>query len=221
MPNHRTWMNTINVVLGMLIEKGSIEDALSLYSTIPTQLRTPETYLTVALGLAADKRWDEVFSLYVTALENGCVTEDLGLLTMEGVASQNMDGGRGKVRSLRGIAEDMAKLSGIKPGTWIVNHYWQLKRRIGFHHTRLLMWWNDPKETQTKELELALQHFEEGINRGLEVEEDVLRCVVKLVGVNHQRRQHRQQRSRKVVVVGNHDDVDSAHVVNEGGSLPL
>eukprot|EP00555_Chaetoceros_dichaeta_P009593 CAMPEP_0198273658 /NCGR_PEP_ID=MMETSP1447-20131203/57512_1 /TAXON_ID=420782 /ORGANISM="Chaetoceros dichaeta, Strain CCMP1751" /LENGTH=260 /DNA_ID=CAMNT_0043967431 /DNA_START=61 /DNA_END=843 /DNA_ORIENTATION=+ len=139
----------------------------------------------MAKGLAAAKRWDDVSLLFVTASETGCLSEDLGLITMEGVVQQKI---KGKIRVLRSIASDIAEMLGMKPGTWIVSHYWLLKQMLGFHHARLLMWWNDPNETQARELELALQDFEENRSVGILVKDDVLRCIVKLVGVYHNKK---------------------------------
>jgi len=178
----RQWINSANSVLAMLIEKGKLNDAYALFEGISHPSRIPETYIILARGLAAAKRWDDVSQLFVTASETGCLSEDLGLITMEGVAQQQI---KGKIRVLRSIASDVAKTLGMKPGAWIVTHYWLLKQTLGFHHARLLMWWNDPNETQARELELALQEFEENRSVGILVKDDVLRCIVKLVGVYH------------------------------------
>jgi len=184
-PQNRQWINSVNGVLAMLLEKGKLDDAFALFEGVSLSSRTPETYLIMARGLATDKRWDDVSLLFVTALDTGCLSEDLGLITMEGVVQQNV---KGKIRILRSIASDVATMLGMKPGVWIVSHYWLLKNILGFHHARLLMWWNDPNETQARELELALRHFEANRSRGILVKDDVLRCIVKLLGVRHKER---------------------------------
>jgi len=181
----RQWINSANSVLAMLVEKGKLDDAYALFEGVSHPSRTPETYIIMARGLAAAKRWDDVSLLFVTASETGCLSEDLGLITMEGVVQQKI---KGKIRVLRSIASDIAEILGMKPGTWIVSHYWLLKQMLGFHHARLLMWWNDPNETQARELELALQEFEENRSVGILVKDDVLRCIVKLVGVYHKKK---------------------------------
>ena len=150
-----------------------------LIDSISRDCRTPETYIIIAKGFMTKNQWEDGAKLFVDAKETGCLSEELGLMTMEAVAARTT---KGKIRILRSIASEIAEVSGMETHAWISTRYWGLKHRLGFHYARLLMWWNDPNESPSKELELAMQHFYKSKRNGTLVKNDVLRCIVKLVG---------------------------------------
>ena len=138
----------------------------------------------MARGYAKEERWDDVTRLYSDALKCGCLSDGLALLALQSV-SQGQIGG--KMRILRSIVDDIASHKNIKSGTWIFENYWVIKRMLGFHYARLLMWWNDPTTTQEEELKIAIQHFEESNRTNSDIDPDIIRCIIKLAGREHEK----------------------------------
>jgi len=91
------------------------------------------------------------------------------------------------MRILRSIVDDIASLRQMKSGAWIFENYWVLKRMIGFHHARLLMWWNDPTTTQEQEFRVATQHLEKSNQGRGDLDPDALSCIIKLAGHKHRK----------------------------------
>jgi hypothetical protein len=171
------WILSTNAVLELLIERDSFESAESFFQAIHPNNRVAETYLIMARGFIIEEKWEEISKLYVVAAKNGFLSEELGILAMEAIAKSKLDG---KVRILRQVADDNASIMGMQQRDWIAENYWVLKRHVGFHYARLLMWWNNPKKTQEQELELAIKQFEKARGRRFQVDEDILKCIVKL-----------------------------------------
>jgi len=99
---------------------------------------------------------------------------------MEGVAKSSM--AQGKILSLRTFISDIVSLNGEKESSWIRCNYWRLKDVVGFHYARLLIRWDNPQQTQMKELELALSQLKENQRKGNQIDENILRCIVGLSG---------------------------------------
>ena len=171
------WILSTNDALELLIETQTFESAKSFFESIHPNNRVAETFVIMGKGYAREQAWEEVTKLYVDASKKGFLSEELGILAMEAVAESKLDG---KVRILRKIADENASIAGVKQAAWIAKNYWILKRHVGFHYARLLMWWNNPKTTQQQELQLAIKQFQDLEKRGFQVDEDILTCIVKL-----------------------------------------
>ncbi len=183
-PDHsdRKWINSCNVAIDVLLMQNRFQHADSFFQAILPSYRSAETYSIMAKRYATDDRWDEVGKLYDDAIKQGCLSDELAILAMEAVSLGHIDG---KMRILRSIVEEIASLKKLKPGAWIFHNYWEIKRRLGYHHARLLMWWNDPSKTQEEELRIALQHLHNSKDTQSIVDLDVLGCIIDLAGHKH------------------------------------
>jgi hypothetical protein len=94
---------------------------------------------------------------------------------MKSVVSNNSEG---RLRILRTIVDDTVKLSGTDSLAWMKSRYWQLKKYVGGHDTRLLLWWNDAETYHLDELDLALEELEKQQASGLKVRKVVVRLVL-------------------------------------------
>jgi hypothetical protein len=175
---------TTNYVLSLLVKCGRIDDFTSLLNRIPEAERNRETFSIIAQMYANLGKWNDVALLYNLANEKGLLTESLGLLAMKGVERSVMDG---KVRALRAIASDLAALTSEQPDKWIASRYWTLKKYVGFHYARLLMWWRNPESTQQNELGLAIRNLESYHLHGIPMNDDALRVITKFVTEKYNR----------------------------------
>ncbi len=174
--SEENWIKSCNIALTLLFEQGNVDRARVFFDAIHPNCRTADTYLIMAKGHARLGKWTDVGVYYADAKRNNCLSERLALLAMEDISKSTVSG---KIKILRNVAEDIANLKDVKPGAWITDNYWELKRRLGFHYTRLLMWWNDPRETQARELRLASQHLDDCVKRGVTPHKDSLICIIK------------------------------------------
>jgi len=174
------WNDSNDIALDLLIEKDMIDDADALFNSISVLNRSCIAYSTMAQGYARHERMEDMRKLYQEAKKGGCNSEKLALLMMEGVAKSSM--AQGKILSLRKFISDIVSLNGEKESSWIRRNYWRLKDVVGFHYARLLIRWNNPQQTQMKELELALSQLKESQRRGNQIDENILRCIVGLSG---------------------------------------
>ena len=173
----RRWIKSMNLALEMLVEQGDIDKAAAFFDGINAPCRTPDTYSIMANGYQRDRRWNDITACYNGAKKVGCLSEALCLSAMKGIVQSETSG---KIKILRSVADEIAAIKGVKTGAWIVSNYWALKRLLGFHYARLLMWWNNPNETQRLEFRLASQHFTERKKLGLAIDSDALKCIIKL-----------------------------------------
>lgn len=175
--SNQGWFKTVNVVLEMLIEKGDVEKAFIFYECMNPTDRGPGTYVAIANAYKDLEQYDKIGKVYMEAKKASLLSEKLCLCAMEAIVRGTH---QGKIKILRSIVNDISDGKGVKPGKWIVDHYWIIKRCLGFHYARLLMWWNDPNETKSLEYRLAAQHIEHQKNQSLQIETDALRCIIKL-----------------------------------------
>uniref|UniRef100_A0A7S3V6R3 Uncharacterized protein n=1 Tax=Chaetoceros debilis TaxID=122233 RepID=A0A7S3V6R3_9STRA len=173
----QTWIKSCNTALRMLIKQDDLERAVLFYKAIKPTGRNPETFTIMAKAYVDYRRWNNVAACYADAKRYNCLSEQLAFYALEDIANDKI---QGKIKVLRSVAADIAKVKGLKTGAWIADNYWELKRSVGFHYVRLLMWWNDPNETQFRELQLAKQHFDRNRMNGLATNKDVLACLIKL-----------------------------------------
>lgn len=176
------WINSCNIAIDILLMQNRFEQADAFFQAILPSYRSAETYSIMAKRYATDDKLDEVGKLYDDAIKQGCLSDELAILAMECVSLGQIDG---KMRILRLIVEEIASSKKLKPGAWIFHNYWEIKRRLGFHHARLLMWWNDPSKTQEEELRIALQHLHNSKDTQSIVDIDVLGCITDLAGHKH------------------------------------
>jgi hypothetical protein len=183
-PDHpdRKWINSCNVAIDLLLIQNRFEHADAFFQAILPSYRSAETFLIMAKKYATDDKWDKVGKLYDDAVKQGCLSDELAILAMEGIGLGQIDG---KMRILRSIVDEIASSKNLKPGAWIFQNYWEIKRRLGFHHARLLMWWNDPSKTQEEEIRIALQHLHNNKCSQSTVDSDVLECIIDLAGHKH------------------------------------
>ena len=176
------WIITANTYLDLLLEKGDIDKADDFFKRLSRKSRTAGSYLIMAKGYKNSERWNEVAACYNAAKLDGCLTEEMCFLAMEGIAESTIDG---KVKILRSVATEVSNMKGIKSGAWIADNYWDLKRRLGFHYARLLMWWNDPNETQQQEFRLASQYLDTPNKSKAAIDLDVLKTIIQLARYQH------------------------------------
>lgn len=163
------YVQSNNTALDILVKQGDVSKALQLFEATDRQYRTPETYFTMAQGFVQTGQWNKVSSLYQLAKKDFLISEAMCHVTMKTISNSNIDN---KVKLLRSIADDISAQKGMKSGTWIAENYWSIKENVGYHHARLLMWWNDPRETQQHEFRLAVQHLDksERENKACQIE---------------------------------------------------
>jgi hypothetical protein len=169
------WKLSCAAGLSVLHSVGRIDDALEIFYSLDDSARTPDAYALAATGLAKQRRWKDIDSLYRLALTNGCLSEELGLLAMNSVISSDANN---KLRILRAIVDDVAKCSGSDPLKWMESRYWHLKKVLGFGYARMLLWWNDLDTAHLDELELALAEFHQRKAAGLKVKNEAVRLIV-------------------------------------------
>jgi len=184
-------INAANFCLSLLVRRGRIDDAISLYNRIPEEERNCETYSLICEAYANSGKWEDVSSFYNFTRDKGFLTETIGLLAMKGIERSVMDG---KVRAIRSIASDLAAMSGEESDKWIASRYWTLKKYVGFHYARLLMWWRDPERTQQNELALAIRHLKEHNLRQVSINNEALRVVVKFIAKRYSETNEEQDR---------------------------
>ena len=175
----RKWINSCDMAIQVLLEQNRPEQAHSFFQAILPSYRSQKTYGFMANYYSKVEKWEEVARLYNDALASKQLSNEVALLAMQGVSQGKIDG---KMRILRSIVDDIAPLHGMKAGAWIFQNYWAIKRQVGYHHARLLMWWNDPATTQEQELRIALQHLEESKKTRRKLDPDVLPCIITLAG---------------------------------------
>ena len=165
-------LNETIVTLG----EGNREDAVRLFDEMEDELKTPETYTKIAEIFAAEKDWARIGGTYSSAVKSWRLSEGLALLAMQSIVEQEADG---KIPALRAVVDDMARLEGTSQASWIKSRYWTLKRRLGWRHARLLMYWNDPRLAGEDEFLLAIEHLEKAKRDRSTPKNAVLSCIVK------------------------------------------
>lgn len=173
------WILSKRIVLEVLLRNNQLNDAIDYFESMSEFERDPKCYISLARALCDSERWVELQSIYTKAQESGCMSESLGLIVMGGLSKPRI---KDKVKVLRSISEYIASLSGMTSDDWIRSRYWKLKGIVGYHYARLLLWVKDPSETQQKELELALSELQDSQINGSVVNQDALRCIVRVAG---------------------------------------
>jgi hypothetical protein len=99
------------------------------------QCVSPSTFMLIAKRYAKKGTWHEIGDVYNKARSAGCISEELGLITMQAVCeSELLDG---KILILRRIVDDISRLVGMKSIDWTNAKYWGIKRYVGFHYARV------------------------------------------------------------------------------------
>ena len=174
----REWVESTNLALDLMVELGDIDRAEDFFKSIDKKTRTPDTYAIMANGYKLGERWGKIAACYRAAKKDSLLSERLCFLAMQEIAKSETSS---KIKIIRSVTDDVAALKGgVKSGAWIADNYWTLKRLLGYHHARLLMWWNDPNETQKFEFRLAAQHMNERKKKGLASEIDALTALIQL-----------------------------------------
>lgn len=173
-PSSKSILST-NVALKSLIHMKMTTEALEFFSdALGEKLHNPETFSSIAKMLLEENRWNAALQVYRKALSLGCFSEELALIAMECIASSSV---QGKLRMLRGVADDAASLVGVLQSTWLQSQYWTLKRKVGEVISRRLMYWEDDRWV-LDELELALQSFEMRKRLNLQPKKSTLRSII-------------------------------------------
>lgn len=162
-------------MLEILVDVGQGHDAVEFFKSLDSRSRTPETFVLIANILETQGKWNAIGELYHLAKLEGCLSEELVIVALKGVERSKFDG---KMKILRSIARDGAKLTGMEPREWLNFRYWTLSRSLGKHYTSLLMWWNEDRIRKAKEFELAITQFHERESGGLVPKNDILRALV-------------------------------------------
>lgn len=176
-PKHTDrWSPIENEVLRLLAVGERKDDAMALFQCLGPCSRTPETFLLMARMLSKLQDWAKLTDVYHLAMRNGCISVELTILAIKSVnESPSADG---KLKVVRRLVRDAARLDGTTSQPWRFSQYWRLKRNIGFEYARLLMWWNDPETSKLKELEFAIGQFMERRESGFKPKNDVIRAIV-------------------------------------------
>ena len=168
------WRKTIVAGLTAMVASGRGNDAVKIFGVLDGDTRSTACYTTIGRHLSKVKDWKEIIELYRDATEEGYSSEELSLLAMLAVTSTKVDN---RLRILRAIVDDCASGVGLDRKRWTMVKYWQLKRTLGFYHTRLLMWWNDEDRAPLDELNLAIKEFYNEKANGMRPKNDVVRAI--------------------------------------------
>jgi hypothetical protein len=166
---------TVTAGLSALIASGRGKDAIRIFHALDDTVLTTDCYTIIARHFAKEKEWKELIELYRDATVQGYSCEDLSLMAMHAVTSTKVDN---RLRILRAIVDECAASGGVDPQSWTTSRYWHIKRELGFHHARLLMWWNDPDIAPLDELHLAIKQFYTELSNELRPKNDVVRAIV-------------------------------------------
>jgi hypothetical protein len=169
------WRKTIAAGLTVMVAKGRGGDAVQVFDVLDKDVRSTDCYSTIGRHLSKVKDWKELIDLYRNATTEGYSSEELSLLAMTAVISTKVDN---RLRILRAIVDECASNVGLDPKRWTMNKYWQIKRTLGFHHARLLMWWNDEQRAPLDEMNLAIKEFYNDQANGMRPKNDVARAIV-------------------------------------------
>jgi hypothetical protein len=168
---------SVEQALQALIFQGRSQEAMELFQSLNKSVWTPSMFMVLGKALEAEEQWGSISDLYHLSLKSGCLTEDLGILSMKAVAET--PDVEGKIRVLRGIVKELCSLTGTVANEWQYSRYWKLKNALGLRHSRMLMWWNDKRTSDVYELQLAIDQFTERKSAGLNPRNDVLRAIVR------------------------------------------
>eukprot|EP00549_Striatella_unipunctata_P015281 CAMPEP_0118691410 /NCGR_PEP_ID=MMETSP0800-20121206/10666_1 /TAXON_ID=210618 ORGANISM="Striatella unipunctata, Strain CCMP2910" /NCGR_SAMPLE_ID=MMETSP0800 /ASSEMBLY_ACC=CAM_ASM_000638 /LENGTH=398 /DNA_ID=CAMNT_0006589189 /DNA_START=120 /DNA_END=1316 /DNA_ORIENTATION=+ len=166
-----------NQALEALVKDGRTDEAIVLFERMmKKKVADAASFLVIVNAVVAGKDNDDngdqndendnkemkeyVIRLYNSALQAGCLTEELGMVTMYAVVNSQVDE---RLRVLRSIVDDLRKLAGMSSvKKWQRSRYFTLKQETyaGPYHARLLMWWND-EDCRDEELDVALEHLQE------------------------------------------------------------
>lgn len=111
------------------------DECISFLDSMDAKCVNPTTFSTIARCYAQNGIWPEIGEVYNRARRAGCISEHLGLISMQAVCkSELLDG---KIVVLRKIIDDISSLVGGTSKEWINSRYWQVKRYVGFHYARV------------------------------------------------------------------------------------
>ncbi|KAL7459227.1 hypothetical protein ACHAWC_010906 [Mediolabrus comicus] len=165
---------SLNSIMEALLEN-DLQDCLSFMESMDDKCYTPATFITLAKFFADNRVWHEIGEVYNMARRAGCVSEELGFITMQAVNESELV--QGKIVVCRNIAENVANTIGMKKDEWITSRYWEIKRYVGYHHARLLMNWNDPSTSQKEELLFAINEMRSCASQGILTKNAPLLCI--------------------------------------------
>jgi len=174
------WRKTIVAGLTAMVASGRGNDAVKVFEVLDGNARSTASYTAIGRHLSKVKDWKELIGLYTDATAKGYSSEELSLLAMLAVTSTKVDN---RLRVLRGIVDECANNVGLDSKQWTTTKYWQLKRTLGFYHTRLLMWWNDEERAPLDEVNLAIKEFHKETANGMRPKNDVVRAI--FAGAQH------------------------------------
>jgi len=169
------WRKTIAAGLTVMVANGRGSDAVQVFEVLDEDARSTDCYTTIGRHLQKVKDWKELIGLYRNATAKGYSSEELSLLAMTAVISTKVDN---RLRILRAIVDECASTVGLDPKRWTMTKYWQVKRKLGFFHARLLMWWNDEQRAPLDEVNLAIKEFYKEKANGMRPKNDVVRAIV-------------------------------------------
>jgi hypothetical protein len=159
----------------LLFRVSRVSEALALFDAVIQDRQSPDLMSAVASGLVHVGDWHAVTEVYRLAAAKGCLSEELGLLTIKSFREMGIEG---RYRTMRNIAEDVAKVVGVTQKEWIESKYWKLKRLLGFSTAARLMMWGDPATRHLDELNFALHSIEKRKLEGRAPKSATLRLVV-------------------------------------------
>lgn len=169
------WSESCSVTLDILVQNADHDKVEKLLPQLIRSNENIEFFAAAAATYARANRWKEVADLYHIAVEKGILSASLAVLAMKAVVETNIPG---RLKALRGIIDDASHAAGQTPMMWLEQNYWRIKPLLGFAHTRLLMWWNDPNTSHLDELQFALEVFEDRRRKGLQAKNATLRLIV-------------------------------------------
>lgn len=154
------WTLSSNEAMKVFLEQNRNHEVRRVFDRMQATERNSDSFLLVVASLVNLHKWEDIIEIYDLAVTSDDISEELSVITMKAVTQSGM---HDKLRILRGLVHDIAKLRnykvGMKSTSWVAEHYWDIKQQIGFHFARLLMSWNDRNTAQFNEVRLACQHF--------------------------------------------------------------
>ena len=173
------WRSSCSAGLSAIVNAGRGDEAVQIFHEMHMTTISPDCYVQIGKYLFSMGKTKELEELYTAALNSGNLSDELTLMTMSSVVNSKTNN---RVRILRAMVDDSAKCVGVDREVWMRTRYWQVKKALGFHNARLLMWWNDPETCHLDELEFAISDFNARVADGVKVRNDAVRTIVKHAG---------------------------------------
>jgi hypothetical protein len=183
------WVLSKNVVLDALFACNRDQNAMVMVEdALTTSACNPDTFSIAARWMSTRRDFSKVENIYREALSTGggaYISESLCLQVLKAVSEERDRSAIVKIRILRTILDEVAKLMGMTTSDWIESRYWDLKAHLQFYDLKSLLWWEDPGTAFLDELDLAVGVFDKRKEMSLTPKHEAVRTIVKVAKYYH------------------------------------